>query len=397
MRPYLKGNWSLKKLWCCMKQKITFRNVFILGLVVCLATTAYDVAFDKQWNFFIFKLATLDFWNGVVPYGEHWFRHGYDYYLYSPIFNVLFTPFAYLPKPLGEFAWNLSNYVLLAYAIHSFPRITAQQKSYTLLFLLPILGPALMSCQYNIMVAAMFVLAFSLLERNKPGWAILLMLVSGMTKIYGLSELSILVFYPRLWRNLGVALLWGVVLAALPLLRLSWAEYVDFAQRWVGVFAEHKASRRWETLFDMQFIPMSAMRYTLMPYIQVGFFFVLSALVLAKRALWTQFSFRIGVVGLIMGWCILFGNSSETHTYLISVVGFLLWYHNLSDRPKTLRVLYWAVLVVIALLPIDLLVPMSVWEFCYRVLDLNKWLMLFVWIYMSVLIFDRKRYVGLSV
>lgn len=371
---------------------LTFRNVFLLGLIICLATTLYDVLQDKQWNFYIFKLATLDFWNGVMPYGEQWFRHGYDYYLYSPTFNVLFTPFAYIPYPFDVFVWNYFNYLLLAYAIYSFPKVDIKRKTYTLLFLIPILAPSMMSCQYNIGVAAMFVLAFTLMEREKYFWAIVVIMISGVTKIYGIAELAILLFYPRFWRNIWYAVIVGALLVALPLLKLSLAEYSTYLTTWLGGFEAHKSSRYWETIYDISFIPWNGMRYELMPYIQVGAFVAVIPFVLATKRLWGEFSYRIGVVAAIMGWCILFGNSSETHTYLISVTGFLLWYHSLSSRTKTLRWLYWLVLVFIALMPIDLIFPMPVLEFCYHTLHINKFLMLFVWLYMLVHILFNYNY-----
>lgn len=371
---------------------LSFRNVAIFGLIFCLAITTYVLLTSKYQNFMIFQLSTFDFWNGISPYCADWFRHGYDYYLYSPVFNVLFTPFAYLPTPVGLFVWNLFNYLLLVYAIKSFPRITDRQKAYTLLFILPILAPAMMNCQYNLAVAAIYVLGFSLMEKGRPVAAVLVMMLSGVTKIYGLAELSILLFYPRVWRNIGWALLIGAILALLPLVRYSFAQYADLLAEWIAGFASHKASREWETIYDVSIFARTALRYELMPYIQVGVFAVLSICVLVKRKLWANFEFRIGVVALMMGWCILFGNSSETHTYLISVLGFLLWYHISTRRTLVDKVLYWSVFLVIVLIPIDLIFPAPVWHFVYRTLDLNKWLMLVLWLYMTVQILRESRY-----
>lgn len=379
-----------------MKQKLqalfTFRNIAILGLLLCIGVTAHQFAIGRCQNFVIFQQATFDFWNGISPYGQGWLSRGYDYYLYSPIFNVLFAPFAYLPSAVGVQLWNIFNYALLVFAIHSFRNITDRNRASILLFLIPILVPALMSTQYNIAVAAIFVLAFSLLERGKAVAAIVLIIISGTTKIYGIAELAILVFYPHVWRNIGYSVLFGVLFAALPLVKYGFIQYVDLLGQWVSSFSEHKATRSWDTIYDVSIIPWGSMRYVLMPYIQVGVFAVVSAFVLMRRRLWVNFDFRIGVVALIMGWCILFGNSSETHTYLISVVGFLLWYYSLQRRSTVLKVLFWAVFVVIGLVPIDLLFPQPAWHFIYRTLDLNKWVMFALWVYMIFLIFSDKDY-----
>lgn len=371
---------------------VTLKNVILLGIIVCLATTLYDVMTGKQWNFLIFQLSTIDFWNGVMPYGEQWFSHGLDYYLYSPIFNILFTPFAYAPDPIGLFLWNLFNFALLGYAICSVPKIDLKQKAYTILFLIPILIPAQMSCQYNLAVGAMFILGFTLMEKNRPALAILLIMISGMTKIYGIAELAILLFYPRFWRNVVYALLFAVILAALPLIKLSFAQYGHYISGWLGSFAAHKASRPWETIYDISIIPWADMRYVLMSYIQVGVFAVGGLLILWRRRLWSHFNFRLGVVASIMGWCILFGNSSETHTYLISVLGFLIYHHSTCPHSTLDRWVYWVVFVVIALMPIDLIFPAIALDFAYHTLHLNKFLMLFVWIYILTYTLSIKSY-----
>ncbi|CDN32156.1 hypothetical protein BN938_2083 [Mucinivorans hirudinis] len=358
---------------------VNFKNAFTFGLVVCLGVTLCEVVRDKQFNFFIFKLSTLDFWNGVMPYGEQWFSHGYDYYLYSPIFNVLFTPFAYLPKPCGEFAWNLFNYLLLAYAVYKFPQITPEQKARALLYLMLIIAPSQLSFQFNPAIAAFFLLAFSLLEQGKGMLAVLIIMVSALTKIYGVAELAILAFYPRFWRNIAYTAIFGAILAALPLVKLSVSEYGSYVQGWFAALAEHKASRTWQTIFDCSVIQWNGMRFEIMPYIQVGVFMVVALFVLIKRELWQSFSFRAGILASIMGWCVVFGNSTETHTYLIFLSGFALWYYTQPKKSKLIEALYWAVFVVVVVMPIDLLCPPSVMHFVFDSLDLNKYLLLMLW------------------
>lgn len=377
---------------------ITLRNVLIFGLIVSLGVTVSEVLRDKQANFYIFKLATLDFWNGVMPYGAQWFDHGYDYYLYTPTFNVLFAPFAYMPWHLGELTWNVLSFMLFGYSIYSFPTLDVRRKARTLLYLIPILGAAQLSFQYNVAVAAMFVLAFSLLERGRGVWAVLIIMLSATTKIYGLAELALLIFYPRFWRNALFAVVFGAMFVALPLVKLSWSELVSYYGAWGDALSTHKASRSWQTVYDMQVWPWGTMRYTLMPFIQVGVFGVMSIFVLLRRKLWETFGFRVGCLAAIMGWCILFGNSSEGHTYLIALTGFLLWYHSASQNAVQhsvfVRILYFAMLVVMVLMPVDLICPPFVTHFVFNVLDLNKYLFLIAWITMVWHVMHGERSVG---
>ena len=55
---------------------------------------------------------------------------------------------------------------------------------------LPILATTLLSFQYNVSVAYFFLFSFSLLERGKYLPAILIILLSGFTKIYGVFSVG---------------------------------------------------------------------------------------------------------------------------------------------------------------------------------------------------------------
>lgn len=89
--------------------------------------------------------------------------------------------------------WNLFNYSLFFMAIFTLPQqFTQQQKCRMFLFLLLILGQSLLSFQYNITVAYLFLFAYTLLEKDRGFLAVLLIMISGCTKVYGIFELALL-------------------------------------------------------------------------------------------------------------------------------------------------------------------------------------------------------------
>ena len=80
-----------------------------------------------------------------------------------------------------------------------------------------------------------------------------------------------------------------------------------------------------------------------------------------------------------MGWIILFGDSSETHTYLIALAGYMLWYwlqprHSLFDK-----ILFWALIVFFGIVPVDVFVPASVHRFLNETLFIDVYLYTLVW------------------
>ncbi|MDE5694811.1 MAG: DUF2029 domain-containing protein, partial [Alistipes sp.] len=194
------------------------RNLYILGFLLILALSLVEASRGRHRNFMIFAESTKLFWQQTAPYGANWPPAGMrlDYYLYGPLFNVLFTPFAYLPGVLGPAAWNLFNFTLWFAAIFTLPRFTREEKCKSFLYTFLILACTQLSFQYNVTVGSIFLLAYTLLERDRGFWAVLLIMLSGFTKIYGILQLGLLVCYQPFWRNMTYAVLNGSVLWALP-------------------------------------------------------------------------------------------------------------------------------------------------------------------------------------
>ena len=119
---------------------------FTIGFILTAALTFSEVARGRQYNFMIFSDATRDFWNGIIPYGAAWAEEkGHDVFLYGPLFNILFSPFAYLPSWLAPFVWNLMNFTLYFISIFTLPdKYTKETKCKIFLYTLPILATLLL-------------------------------------------------------------------------------------------------------------------------------------------------------------------------------------------------------------------------------------------------------------
>lgn len=371
---------SKKTIGSRISSMITPRSVLILGFIVSFGVTLSEVLRGKNLNFKIFAYSTQDFWNGINPYGAEWWRHGLDYFLYAPPFSVLFLPWAVMPEWLGAFAWNLFNYGLYALAIYTLPKLSQGARTRILLYTIPILATSQLSFQYNVSVAYMFLFAFSLLERGQGRWAMLLIMISAMTKIYGGLELLLLLLYPNFLRNAMWGIIWGVILFSLPMLKLAPAELIPYYGDWINALSSHHDTRPWETIFDIKLIWKTHPPYQ--TAIQLGVITVISALTLWRMKWRRDFNFRVGVLAVVMGYVIFFSNSSEKHTYIIALAGYLYWWWAKARHTRFDRVLYWSILVVMVLVPIDLICPAAVMHLIFDTLDLNKWLFLVAWLYL---------------
>ena len=357
------------------------RNLYILGMLLVLALTFSEVARGRHKNFMIFAESTKLFWQHIAPYGENWSQAAphLDYFLYGPLFNILFAPFAYLPAWLGPFAWNLFNFSMWFAAIFTLPgKFTREEKCKSFLYTFLILACTQLSFQYNVAVGYMFLFAYSLLERDKGFWAVLLMMISGFTKVYGIFQLGLLLCYPHFWRNAAYALLIGAAFLVAPAVNMPFAELPDYYGQWITALAEHKDTRTWMNLFYLR--PLGLLPYRM--WVQIGVLALLAAGLAANFRKWKQPFFRLAALAVLMGYVILFSNSSEGHTYVITLIAYQFWYWSMK-RGDALnlvdRIVYWATFIIVVVMPVDVLCPPGIMQIFYD-WQINLWLLVYLWL-----------------
>ena len=81
----------------------TFRRhpeltVFVLGLIVAIVATAIETVRLRYANYLVYTDSTIDFWNGVNPYTQKFVDEHGRYFLYTPVFSVLYWPIAALSR-----------------------------------------------------------------------------------------------------------------------------------------------------------------------------------------------------------------------------------------------------------------------------------------------------------
>jgi hypothetical protein len=363
------------------------RNLYILGMVLTFLLSFSEVMRGREKNFMIFSEATRMFWEGIMPYGNNWTTliKNLDKFLYGPVFSVFFAPFAFMPKWLGPFLWNFMNFSLYFLSIFTLSdKFSKETKCKIFLFTLLILSTALHSFQTTIMVAYIFLFAYSLLEKDKPHWAILLILFSGFVKIYGIFQLGLLLCYPKFWRNIKYVVFGMLFFFLLPMINTKIGSWMEYYNGWFDMMLLHKDTRIWHTFYYMQ--PWGNISFASM-YIQAGTLLSLIILFIMNRRRFFTDTFKLQALGILMGWMVLFSNAADTHTHLITMIGFALWYWS-RDKCTTIdKVFLYTLLVVVMVVPVDLICPPSVMRFLFNELSLHLWLMLINWVRMCYLTF----------
>ena len=351
-------------------------SVYLLGLLVAIVATALETFRLRYANYLVYTDSTLNFWNGINPYTQEFVDAHGRYFLYTPVFSVLYLPIALLPKWLGPFVWNLGNYTLFALSVFTLPKQYDAYKVKIFLFLLLILEQSIFPFQFNIVVAYCFLFSFTLLERGHGFWAVLLIMISTTTKVYGIVELLLLFCYPKTFRRLLYAFVLGGLLLLLPVLKTGFEGLVPCYENWWNMLTQHQSDAYYVSLLYAWPLRGVLDHYRIVQLVTIGLVVVMF---FCRYKRWYDFRFRAVTLGVLMGWIILWGDSSETHTYLIALAGYMLWYYLQEQHSLFDKVLFWALIVFFGIVPVDLFVPSSVHHFLNGTLFIDVYLYMLVW------------------
>jgi hypothetical protein len=275
-------------------------------------------------------------------------------------------------------AWNLLGYTVFYFGIKNLPGVLSAKAPLIMLYLLLTVAQSLFCFQFNLLVAAIFVWALVLLERDQAFWAILLIMISATTKIYGAVELALLLFYPRFWRNAGYALLAGVGLLLLPTLKGGVDGLLSGYHNWLAQLADHQSTG---TYYSILFVP--GIRTFALPYMrifQAAVLLILATLFFLSRARWSDYAFRVCALAGLMGYIVLFSEAAEYTTYTIAMTGYALWYFLEGNRSVYDKILFCALFVLWCVMPIDLFCPSKLCNYIHSTLWLGVIAYTLAWI-----------------
>jgi hypothetical protein len=361
----------------------TKRRIYLLGFSFAFLITLKEATRLSYNTFQIFSHGSIDFWVGNNPYSD-WSHLSIlgkplDVFLYGPLFSILFTPFTFLPGWLGVFCWNIFTYTLFFISVFTLPdQFSFGKKKFIFFFTALLLFSSLLSVQFNPVVAAIFLFSFTLLEKKKGFWAVLLIFLSGFIKVYGIFQLAMLLFYPRFWKNALYAVLIGIALLLLPLVHIPANELVSYYHSWFVAIMHQANALRFYSIYR----PICLLYKPLEPFaglISIGVLFVILVFTLLKlKLLKESFLHRAQFLGILMSWVILFSLGSERHTYVIAMVGYAIWYL-CSSTTRFDKVLLWINFVLLGILPIDILCPSAVSNLILAKLNLGIIIFAITW------------------
>ena len=277
-------------------------------------------------NFLIFKGTFWHALDGTSLYAAYPQEY-FDVNHYGPLFSLVIAPFAVVPHFIGLLAWLIALTASLYFAVR-WSQFTKRQQLFILWFCAHELLTALYMQQFNIAIAAIIVLAYYCIEREKDFWAAFVIMLGTFVKLYGIVGLAFFFFSKHKGRFVGSLLFWTVVMFVAPMLLSSPEyvvnQYVEWYQCLTEKNGENLASiaqnisllglvhRTTGLQFSDLWLMVPGLVLFLLPYLRV--------------VQYQNVAFRQTLLASVLMFVVLFSTGCESSGYIIPFVGVVIWY-----------------------------------------------------------------------
>ena len=298
----------------------------LLGLWLILGIVSALAKMHAHNNFLIFRGVFWHVWNRTPLYTaypeEYW-----DVNHYGPFFSLVFATFAVVPEWLGLILWCVSLSLFLYVAIRR-SDLTNRQQLFILWFCAHELLTALFMQQFNVAIAAIIVLAFFLIEKERDTEAAFFIVVGTLVKLYGIVGLAFFFFSKHKMRFVVALVIWGTVLFALPML-ISSPEYIIGQYHDWFVCLTEKNGENLDSI--AQNISLLGMVHRTTGLAFSDLWLIIPGLLLfgipyLRLSQYRHQAFRQTLLASVLMFVVLFSTGSESSGYIIALVGVVIWY-----------------------------------------------------------------------
>lgn len=336
-------------------------------LAILWGVLAIVAALTKGWehgqlnnNFLIYRQVFLHL-TEMKPLYAYYPGEYFDHNLYGPLFSMVIAPFAVLPKFAGIVCWMLAMCAVLYAAILKMP-LAKGAKIFILWYVSNEVLGALFMCQFNIVITALVVTAYTAVRKNRPGLAAFCIMLGTMTKLYGIAGLAFLPFARRKWRLAGWMAVWGALFFVLPMAFSSPGYVVGQYGEWFATLMDKNALNNEAFYQNISLIGMthrvSGAEFSDVWILVPGaLLFLLPGL---RRGQYRYAGFQWGVVASVLMCIILFSTGSESSGYIIALTGVAIWYVTAPWKRSTADVVLLIFVLVLSSFGHSDLVPKAI-------------------------------------
>ncbi|MFS4472969.1 glycosyltransferase family 87 protein [Chryseobacterium sp. T20] len=285
-------------------------------------------------NYLIFKNV---FFNTI--HQKNLFIHYPDFYFdlnhYGVFFSALIAPFAMMPDWLGISLWNIANTFIFIYGIYKLPFSDSKKAIFGLLCLQEYITAAL-SLQFNVALTGLLLLSAVYIYERKEVKSVTAILIGIFVKIYGIVGLTQFFFIKNktkfILSGIGIALLFFVLPMAYSSPQFVIQCYADWFQSIVEKNSENQVLGNMQDISLMGFVRRVLGDASISNLVFLAGGLPLFALPYIRIKQYKHYAFQLMILASTLLFLVLFSSSSESPTYIIAVVGVLIWFFLQKER-----------------------------------------------------------------
>ncbi len=273
-------------------------------------------------NYVIFKQSHVHLVNDQDLYVYYQEEHD-DLYKYTSTFAAFFGFFAALPNTIGLFAWNFLNVMFLVIGVYLLPKLSLKEKGFLLLLVTIELVTSIQNEQSNGLMVGQLLCAFGLLEKGKYQWATFLIVFSVYIKLFSIVGLILFFFYPKKLKLATYTGLWFILFFMVPLLYISVDQYVFLWKSYGNMLAnDHSNSMGFSVMGILN--SWFGLDPSKLGLVSIGGILLLLPFIKIKS--YNDQRFRILALAFVLIWTVIFNHKAESPTFIIAMIGIVLWF-----------------------------------------------------------------------
>lgn len=312
-----------------LKKPFFHRYGTLLSLWMLIPVIAWitKIIPGKYNNFLIFRNVFWHTWNGLplyVPYPQEY----HDINHYGPFFSMVIAPFAVVPLWLGLLAWLAGLSYLLYRAVRFFP-VEKRNRIFIYWFCAHELLTAIFMSQFNVAIAAIIIITYAALEKEKEWLAALMIVLGTFVKLYGVVGLAFFFFSKHKVKFIGYGILWSAVAFCLPMLIAGPSFIIEQYTAWFQDILGKNSDNMFAVMQNVSLLGM-VRKISLNPHYS-DMYLVLGGLVLfalpyLRIKQYKYAAFRQTILASVLLFVVLFSTGSESSSYIMALCGAAIWY-----------------------------------------------------------------------
>ncbi|WP_394991139.1 glycosyltransferase family 87 protein [Emticicia sp.] len=252
---------------------------------------------------------------------------------YGPLFGLIIMPFCAFPDSIGVVLWVVFHAFVLYRALMILPLRRSNQW-----FVLSICIVDLMTSSHNVQVnpsvAALIILSWYFVKKEKDFWAVLVVMIGTFVKLYGIVGLVFWLFSKHKVQYIYYAFFWTAVLLVLPMFISSPSFVLQTYQDWYNSLVEKNIANQTLTngISTMQDVSLMGLVRRLSGYPDISNLvflvpgFLLQLLPLLRFKFYQTQSFQLRYLASLLIFVVIFSSSSESATFIIATSGVAIWF-----------------------------------------------------------------------